>query len=212
MTMNFRIIKDQIANNILGPAEVGRFQTIGFQRQSTGAAEVLGNLRFVQLFYSSGIFSKSGGRQTGPTQHDITFNVWLTVSAESELDLSTINNESSTPEQVSAALLAEKEACEVADASLDELIEIVYQILMDGNNIDMGLSKGIVSNKWVGSITKDQPTTSGDYVVLTGSMPLTLRTVEDVPGDTGTTIEIMNTTIDIDNDDTEKTVVEVDQI
>lgn len=212
MTMNFRTIKDQIVNNILGPAEAGRFQTIGFQRQSTGAEEVLGNLRFVQFFYSSGNFSVSGGRQTGPTQHDITFNVWLTVSAASELDLSVINNPESTPEQVSAALLAEKEACEVADASLDELIDIVYQILMDGNNIEMGLDKGIISNKWIGSITKDQPTSSGDYVVLTASMPLTLRTVEDVPGDTGTAIEVINTKIDIDDDDVEQTIVEVDQI
>lgn len=211
MTMNFRVIKDQIVNNILGPAEAGRFQTIGFQRQSTAAEEVLGNLRFVQLFYSSGDFGKSGGRQTGPTQHDITYNVWLTVSAASELDLSVINDESSTPEQVSAALLAEKEACEVADTSLDELIDIVYQILMDGNNIDVCLCKGIVSNKWIGSVSKDQPTASGDYVVLTASMPLTLRTFEDVPGDTGTIIEVMNTTINNDGGDTGLIEVEVDQ-
>jgi hypothetical protein len=209
--MNFRIIKNQIVSNILGPAEAGRFQTIGFQRQSTGAEEVLGNLRFVQVFYSLGNFGKSGGRQTGPAQHDITYNVWLTASAAAELDLSIINDPESTPEQVSAALLAEKEACEVADTSLDELIDIVYQILMNGNNIDMGLAKGIMSNKWIGTVTKDQPTSSGDYVILTASMPLTLRTVEDVPGDTGTAIGIMNTIIDIDDDDTEQTIVEVDQ-
>lgn len=209
MTMNFRTIKDSIIDNVLGPAEAGRFQTIGFQRQTTDGEEVLGSNRFVQCYYSSGDFSKRGGRLNGPTQHDITFRIDLTVSSAAEGDLSVINNPASTPEQVSAALAAMQEATALADASLDELIDIVYQIIMDGRNIDLGLDKGTVVDRWITDASKDQPVPQGEFVVLTGAIRFTVRTAEQIPGDTGIAANIFDTVIDIEGDDVEKTGVTV---
>ena len=39
--MNFRVIKASLIDNVIGPAEAGRFTTIGFQRQSKSAIESL---------------------------------------------------------------------------------------------------------------------------------------------------------------------------
>ena len=52
--MQFRVVKDSLINNVLGPAEFGRFQTVGFQRQMKGAGEVVGTLRMVQVYFSAG--------------------------------------------------------------------------------------------------------------------------------------------------------------
>ena len=128
--MNFRIIKENLINKILGPAEQGRFQVIGFQRQVKNAEEVLDWNRLVQVFYSSSDFSKRGGRPTGPVQNDVTYRVELTVSKAAQVDLSVINNESATPTQLAIAIAEFQEASQAADESLDELFEIIYQILI----------------------------------------------------------------------------------
>lgn len=208
--MTFRALKTSIIDNILGPAEAGQFVTIGFQRQAKAAEEVLDSLRTVQVYYSSGDFNKSAGRINGPSQHDITFRIDLAVSKAAEGDLSVINNPESTQPQVEAAILAFQEAADLADQSIDELIEIVYQILMDAENIGLGLADGIVSNRWVDNIQKDNPLPRGEYAVLTASMILTCRVAEAITGIAGTAANIFDTTVDIDGDDVEKTGVTVD--
>lgn len=183
--MNFRIIKNSIIN-ILGTAEAGRFRTVGFQRQTKSSEEVINNNRLVTVYYSGGSFPKRAGRNTGPVQHDITYRIELTVSKPASGDVSIINNPSSTPAEIAAAIEAIQEAAQLADESIDELFDIVYQILMDARNVDMGLTIGIVTNRWIDSIQKDEPRPKGDLVVLTGSANLTLRTAEQVAGDPGT--------------------------
>ena len=76
---------------------------------------------------------------------------------------------------------------------------------MDARNIYAGLDKGIVANRWVDTIQKDTPLPRGEYVLLTGSMILTLRVAELVEGDTGAPGAIFDTTIDIEGDDVERT-------
>ena len=211
MTMNFETVKDSIINNILGPAEAGRFQTIGFQRQSKNADEVLDELRMVQVYFSRGTFSKRGGRNTGPVQHDVVYRVELTVSKATEGDLTTLESSSATPAQLATALTTFSEASALADTSLDELAGIVYQILMDGLNYDLGVTKYTVSNRWIDTLQKDTPNSRGELIVLTGSMDLSCRMAEQISGDVGVEVPgIYDNTVDIEGDDVEKTGVTID--
>lgn len=209
--MNFRTIKESLICNVLGPYENDRFQTIGFQRQTTNADEVLDCNRFVQIYYESGKFPKSSGRLNGPTQHNITFRIDMTVSKQAEGDLSVINNSSSSASEIATALAEFQEASSLADDSMDELYDIVYQIIMDARHIDLGLDKGIVSNRWISEMVKGQPIPRGESVVLTGSMFLTCNTVEIVDGDTGFEGTENDITIGIDGDDVQKTGVFVEK-
>lgn len=203
--MNFRKIQESLIVNILGPAENGRFRVIGFQRQAKSAAEVLDCNRHVQVYYSAGEFKKSAGRKTGPVQHDPTYKIELTVSKGVEVNLSVINDELATAGQKSNAMAEFREGSDAADKSFDELANIVYQIIMDARNIDLGMPKGVLSNRWIERIQKDIPSPHGEYVVLTGSMDLTLRTVEAVSGEEGLGIATVNdVTVDQDGDDVEK--------
>ncbi len=203
--MNFRKIQESLIINILGPAEKDRFRVIGFQRQAKSAAEVLDCDRQVQVYYSAGEFKKTGGRLTGPVQHDITFKVELTVSKGVEIDLSVINSGSATAAEKSNAIAEFQEGSDAADKSFDELVEIIYQILMDARNYDLGMPVGTISNRWIDRIQKDIPSPNGEYVVLTGSMDLTVRAVEEVNGEEGLgTATVYDITVDQDGDDVEK--------
>jgi hypothetical protein len=211
--MNFRVINQAILDT-LGAAAAGRFRAVGYQRHGKAASEVRGNNRLVQSYYSSGEFPKSGGRQTGSTKHDMSFTIGFTVSAPARLNLTVLNSEAATAGQKAAALAALQEAAYVADTDFDELVEIAYQIIMDARNFDLGLAKGTMSNRWVEALHKDAPEPQGELVVLTGTMTYSCTTSEDVTGDTGVPAsgEWIDTVIDIDGDDVERTGVSVRQV
>jgi hypothetical protein len=211
--MSFRTVNQALIDT-LGAAAAGRYQVVGYRRQGKSASEVKGNSRMVQVYYSGGDFSRSGGRQTGATQHAPTVTIGLSVSSPAKVNLSLINSEAATQGQRVIALAALQEAAYLADGLWDELAEIVYQVLMDARNIDLGLSRGTMSNRWVESIKKDSPEPNGELVMLTGVMTYAYNCVEDVVGDTGVpaTGEWISTQLDIDGDDVEQTGVNVRQV
>lgn len=207
--MNFRLVLDALVNKILGPSERQRYRTIGFQDQRRAAEEVLDCLRTVQVFYEGGVFPKSGGRRTGPTQHDAVFAIDLTASRPIKVDKATIN--SGTAAQKIRALAAMQSAAGLAEESVNDLIDIIFNILMDGRNIDLKIPAVKVVNRWIERIEKKSISDQGEYVVAGASMKLSLRVSEEPPGDKGIPIESggFDNTIDIDNDDVEKTGVTV---
>lgn len=206
--MRFRTVSAALVD-LLGASAAGRFTVVGYQRQLADASQLRGNNRRVQCYYTSGEFPKSSGRQTGTTQHVLTYNIDLSVSAAAKANLAVINSPNSTPSQIATALAAAQEAAYLADASFDELVDHVYQILMDGRNFDLGLPVGTISKRWVDSVRKDDVEEHGSLVVLTGRLQYTCQTAEDITGDTGTACGVISTVIDIDGDDVERTGVEV---
>lgn len=207
--MNFRVIQQALIDT-LGAAAAGRFRVTGYRGQGHDAKEVKGDKRMAQIYYSSGEFPKSKGRQTGDTQHVITYNVDFSVSAAAKADLTVLNNPGSTPAQIQAALTASTDAAFEADVLLDELAEFTYQILMDGLNFDLGLSVGTMSSRWVDRFVKGAPQQHGSLVVLTGQIQYSCQTAEIMSGDTGVTpvAPLITTNLDIIGDDVEQTAVE----
>lgn len=206
--MNFRVISEALTS-VLGAAAGGRFAVMGYRRQGSDAAEFRGTGRRVQAYYASGDFPKSSGRLTGDTQHMLTYHVDLSVSAAATMDLDAINNPNATPSQIAAIMAAGLDANFRADQSFDDLLELVYQILMDGRNFDLGLPTGTVSSRWVGSIQKDDPQPRGALVMLTGRLQYTCQTAEVITGETGVPCQSIGTIVDIVGDDVERTGVEV---
>lgn len=204
--MQFRTVKTSLIDNVLGPAAAGRFVTVGFQRQSSAADQKLDSSRTVQVYFAESDFSRRGSGLSGPVKSRVTFRVDMSVAKAATGDLSVINNPVSTPAQIQAALAAFQEASDLADQSFDELVDIVYQIIMDARNVDLGLSKGDVGSRWVESVSKDTPLPRGDLIVLTGSMRITCEVSEDILGDEGVTgASSYDTVVDIEGDDVEQT-------
>ena len=208
--MNFRKIKISITDNVLGPAEGGRYRTIGYQKQNTDVEDVLGKNRTVQLFFSSSDFPKNASALQGPFKHEISYRIELAVAEDSAVNLAALKDENATDADREKAWKSFVEAGDAADESFDELAEIIFQVIMDSRNIDLGLPVGDAADRWVGQIRKDEPEPTGEFVMLTGAMMLTCSTSEEAKGDPGVTgAAIIDTTVDLEGDDVEKGGVKV---
>lgn len=208
--MNFRIIQDSIVE-MLDANSGNCFRVVGHQRQKKAAEETTNNNRLVQVYYSSGEFPRNSGRAIGEVQHDITYRIELTVTAASEGDINTINDPNAHSSEKIAAMESFTTGAARVDESFDELLELVFQILLNAKNIDMGQPVGTVSNRWIGQIQKDTLEPRGEFVVLTGSLALTLRTPETILGEIPVAAgdSPNDITIDIQGDDNEKTGVTI---
>lgn len=181
--MKFRSVKTAI-QTLLADESEELFRVLGYVRQTENANEFKNNERLVHVYYSQGDFPKSG-RKHGPKTHDLTINIDLTASAAAKGDLTVIESTTATAAQKAAAIAAIKDASEVADTAIDEIIEYVYSVLMDARNQDLGFEIGYISNPWIDGIQKDTLLQRGDLVVKTASMKFTCRVQEDVPGEKG---------------------------
>ena len=213
-SMRFRQIKKSLVCNIYGPAENGRFQTIGFPRQGRAAEEVVGCKRMLTVYYDAGTFPKSGGSQRGPNNHEFSFGLGLMVAQPAMMDLNILNREGVTAAEIAAAIQGSQEASDLADDSLDEFIDIIYQITMDARNRDFGIEIAkdgfLPADRWLNQIQKQQPVPRGEYVVVTASMRLTGKVPENLTGDPGVSgSKTIDTAIDIEGDDVEKTGITV---
>jgi hypothetical protein len=206
--MEFRNVKTAI-QDILENESSGRFRVVGRQVMSKTADEIRDNDRLVQVYFSDGQFPKSG-RMSGPKTHDLTIDIDLSCSASAEGDLSVLDSDNATHQQKALALLQIREASEIADTLIDDLIEDVYQILMDARNIDLLLQVGTISGRWIDRIQKDTLLERGSLVVKTANMKYTCRVQEIVSGSIGNRPAIVkfnsDTPISADPDETQDTV------
>lgn len=208
--MKFRKIKKSITDNVLGPAEGGRYRTIGYQKQNTDVEDILGSNRTVQVFFSSSDFPKNASGLQGPFKSDVSYRIELAVAEASAVNLSALKDENATDEDREKAWKSFVESGDAADDSFDELVEIVFQVLMDARNIDLGMPVGDAPDRWVGQVRKDEPEPTGEFVTLTGAMMLTCSPSEEASGDPGVTVAaIIDTTVDLEGDDVEKGGVKV---
>ena len=217
--MLFEIAEQSIIDNVLGPAEAGRFVTIGGQRQRE-SAEAIDSERKVMVFYNEGNFPKSGGASYGDVKHDMTFDVVLVEATPAKADLSVLNDENASAESKATALRQMAAPSIEANQNMNAFIRIIWQILMDARNEQMGMvppdnrpNLKLVSSRWVNNISKDDPVPEGEFVVLTASMRLTFTVSEDITGDdlpvTPQAGAVFDGDIILDGDDVAKQGVEV---
>lgn len=186
MTMLAETVKNSVIS-ILGAAEAGRFNTIGYQRQTKAAQTLQNNNRLVQVWWDGSQFPKGSSGVNGPKIDDVVLKIQMTVSQAAQVDLATLESKSSSPAQKETALTNMISAASRADTIIDELWGIVFDILTDNRNLYLGQAKGVVSNRWFDALQKDQPPEPGGFVILTGTATLSFRVEEPVSGDSGTT-------------------------
>lgn len=199
--MKFIELKASIVQ-LLGSAAAGRFRVYGYQTQPQGADEFVGNNRSIRVAYTDGNFPRSGGSMRGPINHDVQFNIELIVAGRSTMDLSVLESEGGTAAQRASAIAAKTDAAEIADNSMDELAAIVFQILMDARNQDLGLPDFSVGSRWVDSIRKDPVSPFGEYVILQGKITMTASIDEVVAGEMPVAGEVISGDITEINGDT----------
>ena len=187
MTMQFEIIKASLEAILNAAAPGGGFRVVGYQQQASAAEKFLGVDRRVMVVYTTGDFPKDKAGMTGPTCHDIRFNLELAVSAKAKADLSVLNNPGSTGPQRVAALAAIEAAGKIADDAMDDFIGIVYQILMDSAHLEIGTGGPpyTVFNRWAEDAQKGEPLPMGELLVLAATIGFSCSTNEEITGATG---------------------------
>jgi len=176
----FRSLKASLIA-MLGAQAAGRFRTIGWPAQEQAAEQITGNNRTVQLYYESSELSSAA---YGQVQHDVLYRVEMAVAADATADLTVLDDEDSTAGERAAALAAVLSSGQAADDAMDELIEIVFDILMAGYNCDLGMGPNVVANRWIRRMEKDQPIVDGELVISTGTIEFSARVAEDILGET----------------------------
>jgi hypothetical protein len=183
MTMEFRTVKSQI-EGILNAAAVaaGTFRVIGYQSQDQSSDQSLDDLRICRVFYDSGAFPKSAGSRDQSQTHNCEIAIQLTVSKQAKGDLAALNAATDDASRA-AALTTFSDSTKLADDSLDEFIDLVWNSIMTAAERDLGLPRGQVSNTWIERFEKSEPNVVGSRVVLTATMPFGCRVSEAVAGE-----------------------------
>ncbi len=179
--MMFRQVKAAIQQLLIDQGDA-EFRVLGSQKNNKNSISFTDKNRAVEVYFKQLDSPKDLNPQTGPTKNNITIMVEFTVAAESEVDLNVLTDEGATAEQYAIALAAHKEGSDTCDQSMDELMDLVYQILMDPRNRRLGFSAKVISNRWVDRILKDDPNPRGQLVVLTGSLNYNCRVSDQITG------------------------------
>lgn len=211
MTMNFRVIKTNL-ENILGAASVaGAYRVLGYSPQGQSAEQVKGSNRLVRVYFKNFAAPSDRAGLTGPYDLDVNYQIELTVSAPTLVDLAVLENDNATPVAKAAALAGLDTAEKNADDSFDELVDTLMQTLLDGVNVDVGSTPQVVSGRWVPGAEKEQPKERGGLVTITGHMMFNCLVTEEPPGaeTTDAVPPAFDQTTDLVGDDSERTGVTI---
>ena len=187
--MGFEVVRDAI-ESILIANQGSLFRTILGQRERIDASEVKDGLRTLQVFYESGDYAdQKSGKLT--KEHECEYRLEYKLSRAARADLSVLDNDSATPAQLQAALLAADEGSTLADKAMDEFRRIISQILLDPKNRGLGLAgtpTGMgafnykISRQKLERFRKNQPLQKGGLIVLTASETFTTTVTEVFDG------------------------------
>ena len=200
--MRFQTVKSALVD-LLGDNADGNFRVIGYRGQSHDASESTGDNRTVQVFYTSGDFPASSSNRNGSKTHDMTFDIILTASsAAASADLAILANADSTARALTNAIENIQNAAEIADNAIDEMISLVWNVIMDARNANLGITAFTLSSRKIERITKDATPDKGGLVVKTAGLTLKVQAAEPVDGSTGVTAtgSVTNSEIKISDD------------
>lgn len=192
--MNFIAIKAGIVA-ILVAAAAGQYEVVGAQRQREGSQDI-NQKKKVAVYFLDDEFDVNSGSPNGDVQSDPTYQIELKVSEKGKI------NDVNDPASLESAEF-------IADTQLDLFFDLIYQILMDARNMDLGLTVGTISNRFIKTIKKGKISSDGETVVIVGTMNLTCRTAESVSGDVGVAGVGNKSTIEANEDEFAKTGIEV---
>ena len=185
--MYFQTVKAAIQTLLISQATAGRFTVRTYQQAKREAETIKEYNRQATVFYKSGNFAPGSRPGSGVTQHDMTFQVEMAVAAASSVDLRTLDDPESTNQQRQSALGAFLDAGQHADNLMDDFWNVLWNILQDPLNGDLGLPPGSVADipgsVRVNDFEKSDVGRDGQYAALVGTFTFKVRCTEKPAGD-----------------------------
>ena len=201
--MRYQTVQSALVST-LGTAAAGRYRVVGYDDLPIDSSEVSTSAtKLVSVVYKSGILPTGTSPHSGPATHTCTFNISLLLSSSAKVNLAVLESDESTAAQRTTALAALQDAKNLSNADLDSFISIIFGVLLDNRNINIGLSQKYVGNRWITKIQKNDPEYFGDCVISTATLEYEIDVEEDFVGDTGESGDIINLTLKLNDEPTD---------
>lgn len=176
--MEFRVVEKAMVN-LLGDNARGEFRVIGYEQFPQGATSFLGKNRVVRIFYSGGDFTLQAG---SIHNHEFEMTAEMCVTADAEGDLDTLLNASATQEQLALAMSSMRPSADVANDAANELIDLVFNIIGNPENLWLGLEPYRVKGVRILKVRKDRLIPYGEHAVITATLVTGITVVENANG------------------------------
>lgn len=202
--MNFTTVRDALKTIITTDAG-SDFRVLGYKNEPEASSNVLDTNASVSVYFSEAKVSPSKSAHICEFAWDCIYNIELMIATSAKADLTTLNDSGSTDGERATALSNVENTRLLADEALDSLIEKVFSIIMDGDNLDLGLSVGVARSRFINEVIKLDPLYGNysDLIICKAKMNLYLELTETVSGDEGTEGEIIDLTLNIDDEPTD---------
>lgn len=200
--MNYQSVQTALVT-ILGAAEASRYRTLGYRDEPIGQSEIDGISKLVSVYYTQGSFPLGSSGRHGPVTHKSIFNIELKLSQKASVDIATLEDSGSTAGERATALAGLQDAKDLANTNLDAFINIIFGVLMDSRNADLGLSKSIFWNRWISEIKKEDPMYFGNSVISSAILIYECEVEETFVGDSGTAGDVIDLTVKVNNEPTD---------
>jgi len=200
--MRFQSIQTALVST-LGAAAASRYRTVGYEDRPISSDEVYNTNKLVSVVYKSGVFPRDTSSHSGPATHTCNFDIELLLSQPAKVDVATLESGSSTAVQRATALAALQDSKNLANAALDSFIDIIWNILLDNRNMNLGLDQAYIGNRWINGLDKDDPMYFSDCVICTAKLKYEIEVQEDFTGDIGTAGDKINLTLKLNDEPTD---------
>lgn len=173
----------------------GRYTVNNPQNRKSDAHNIF-NRPTVTVYYAEGNFDKSKSSVNSPYHHDPVFNIHILAGGKSKVNLDVLQNPAATDSQLAEALSNATNASMEVDAKIDDLLSVLYDIIMSPQNRNLGTDGN--TNRWIDKISKGTPEPIGAIVTETATITLQAQCSETVTGEIGTPgIYGVNTILDL---------------
>lgn len=184
--MLFITVRDSLVTLLGSGQGVGvdqKWNTIGFQERDQSAKENF-EMPTVQTYFNTGDFQQNKSAMTGSVQHDMKFQLVLTVAAKAKGDLTALDNATTEAEYLAAVESFSRSEFET-DRRLDQLISDVWLFLMNPENRDMGVNPMVyphIGTRWIPEVRKEAIKRIGNLCTARAMMTISGLIPEDLIG------------------------------
>lgn len=177
--MQFHLVVQALIDLLQAAAAVEAFEVLPYPGRATDIAVFNGVGRTVRVYLEEADILQSN-RKGGPYDHNLTIALELSAAETVGIDLDVIEDPEATDGERQAALQAADDANLLVNQSIDQLYELVFQIVLDNRNRNMGLST--VSNLWLEGFKKGAPAPTGAFVFNSAKVTVRCTVSEHVVG------------------------------
>ncbi|MFP3041888.1 hypothetical protein LQZ19_08705 [Treponema primitia] len=200
-------VKNALENLLIDKSQ-GKYFVVGVRNRKTDAKKVW-EVPQVTVYYQSGAFPKDHSSIAGPYQHSATIKIELLLGAVATVDLATLKSPTASPADIAAALANSTNATAEVDAKADELLSLLFDIIMQAGNRTLGLDYNPA--RWITAMQKYPPQTQGEIVLMPASMTMTYEVPEYTTSEEGVPGEVIDTIAQMTADTTGETMDDAKQ-